>query len=398
MTGISTNKLENVYRHAKDCLPRVKGRVHLWSKEYYRHLRGMHTIIQSALSQCNDLNNQDGICRLNDDWYESLAEMLEQAMLCLTNIGKEVGQEYYSVSNEVKQFKCYECSLISIYGRRLNLEDVSSAYKEIHSFRQIENLLPIIATQDKFQDYATLTRTLNLMDIAERWMTVFVDWIHDSGHYLDRMRALSRMPWSNYMLVSDIISIDALQSALFACKRDAFMEDEPSIYINAGSPYEPYKLFHKFQHCFSGEFDRIKWEKIQTSFTGKLVAAPRMDSVVLNIYSNAAKYIPKDGQEHSVRTSIENKNDGVYISVCSVGPYVPEEEIEKIFDFGYRATTADIGSMSGNGVGLANVKRICEDAGYRVWAKSRRLSPGSEWAEFTVVIFVPKQFILEKDD
>lgn len=394
MIGISKGKLEDIYRHAEDCMSRVKDRAHSWSKEYLRLLREMHTIIQNALSQCHDLNNQDGICRLNDDWFASLAEMLEQTMLCMTNIGKEVGQEYYSVLHEVKQLKCYERSLISIYGRRLNLEDVSSAYKEIYSFRQIENRLPIIVTQNKFQDYATLTRTFNLMDVADRWMTVFVDWIHDSGHYLDRMRALSRRPWNNYMSVSDLISVDALQCALFACKRDAFMEDEPFMYINVGSSYEPYKLFHKFQHCFSGEFDRIKCERIQTSFAGKLVAVPRMDSVVLNIYSNAAKYIPKDGQEHSVRTSLDNKDDGVYISVSSVGPYVPEEEIEKIFDFGYRATTADIGSVSGNGVGLANVKRICEDAGYKVWAKSMQLSQEPEWGEFTVVIFVPKKFIL----
>ena len=59
-----------------------------------------------------------------------------------------------------------------------------------------------------------------------------------------------------------------------------------------------------------------------------------METLVLNLYSNASKYIPKDGRSHDVTTSFVRQQQGLLITVKSVGPYVPSTELEDIFKIG----------------------------------------------------------------
>ncbi|MDY6939140.1 MAG: hybrid sensor histidine kinase/response regulator [Cyanobacteriota bacterium] len=77
--------------------------------------------------------------------------------------------------------------------------------------------------------------------------------------------------------------------------------------------------------------------------------------ILLNLLTNAIKYSPDGG---TVRLELKQSDKYATFRVCDRGIGIPESECDKIFSPFYRASNVD--RISGNGLGLAMVKRCVE--------------------------------------
>ena len=100
---------------------------------------------------------------------------------------------------------------------------------------------------------------------------------------------------------------------------------------------------------------------------------PRLiEQAVSNLIINAVKYSP-DGSEVAVKASMDSKaHDGgqISISVTDMGPGIPKEHQERIFERFYRVDKARSRKLGGTGLGLAIVKHVVQSHGGVVFVKS----------------------------
>ncbi len=92
----------------------------------------------------------------------------------------------------------------------------------------------------------------------------------------------------------------------------------------------------------------------------------RIQQVITNLISNAAKYSP-EGTD--IEVTLERRDDGALISVQDRGYGIPREQQPYIFGRFYRATTGE--RKSGVGLGLYVSKGIVEAHGGRIWFASQ---------------------------
>lgn len=92
----------------------------------------------------------------------------------------------------------------------------------------------------------------------------------------------------------------------------------------------------------------------------------RLEQVITNIISNAAKYSP--GKETIVVNSV-HKNNSLEVSFKDFGIGIPKEKITKIFDRFYRVDEVSK-DFSGLGIGLFVSSEIIKQHGGKIWAES----------------------------
>ena len=374
---------------------KLKSQIESFSKDYDLELSRIHWQIKEVGDKVNFEAQLQCVDILPSDWSQNILDSIDKIAECIGNAERCVSNFFVNFPVFENRYKENLNLLKTKFNFEFDFEDASRAYQSLMQFKLIEEQLPPIENaSDKSREYASLWRVAKFDEKARYHQVEFGSWIHDSRHYIDRLRSIVKSTMRGPVVVRTIHSIDALQCALYVLKRDFYYGQElPSSAVH--QPYEPYKLFHKFQYCFSEEFDSIDWRRSGDAEGARLRWVSGMETLVLNLYSNAAKYIPKDGHSHDVTTSFIRQQQGLLITVKSVGPYVPSAELEDIFKIGYRASTADIGSTSGSGRGLGRVKAVCDNAGYVVWANSeRRAGLRPEWADFSVNIMIPENQIV----
>ena len=92
----------------------------------------------------------------------------------------------------------------------------------------------------------------------------------------------------------------------------------------------------------------------------------RLEQVITNIISNAAKYSP--GKDSIIVNSVK-KDDAVIISIKDFGIGIPQIMINKIFDRFYRVDEVSK-KFSGMGIGLFISAEIIKQHGGKIWAES----------------------------
>lgn len=97
-----------------------------------------------------------------------------------------------------------------------------------------------------------------------------------------------------------------------------------------------------------------------------------MRQVWINLLTNAIKYTPNGGE---ISVSLTKEGEAVVVKVKDNGVGIAFQDQQKIFEKYYQAST---GKRSGNGLGLAICKRICELCGGDISVQSR-LGEGSEF-------------------
>jgi len=107
----------------------------------------------------------------------------------------------------------------------------------------------------------------------------------------------------------------------------------------------------------------------------------RLERVVVNLLSNAAKYSPPDSSI-TVEIDREQSPDGrswALLRVSDQGIGIPQAELSRVFERFYRASNVQE-TIPGAGIGLAGVRQIIEQHGGAVTA----LSPEGAGATFTI--------------
>jgi signal transduction histidine kinase len=90
-----------------------------------------------------------------------------------------------------------------------------------------------------------------------------------------------------------------------------------------------------------------------------VIADPVLVSQLLaNLLSNAVKFTPRDGR---VTVTVREQAAFVVLEVADTGVGIPADEVDKIFERFYRASTAV--AIGGTGLGLSIVKAIAEAHG-----------------------------------
>jgi PAS domain S-box-containing protein len=83
-----------------------------------------------------------------------------------------------------------------------------------------------------------------------------------------------------------------------------------------------------------------------------------MERMLNNLLTNAVKYSPNAGK---VQMKLRKADDSLEIIISDSGIGIPQEDIDHIFDFFYRAS--NVSKIQGTGIGLAIVKQIVEKHG-----------------------------------
>ncbi|MEK7510768.1 MAG: ATP-binding protein [Patescibacteria group bacterium] len=96
--------------------------------------------------------------------------------------------------------------------------------------------------------------------------------------------------------------------------------------------------------------------------------ARRLREAILNIASNAVKYLRDEG-ERRISLSLTQMNDEVHLRISDTGRGISSEDLPRIFDRFYRSSDTSM-LPSGNGLGLPISKRIIEQHGGRLSIES----------------------------
>jgi signal transduction histidine kinase len=107
----------------------------------------------------------------------------------------------------------------------------------------------------------------------------------------------------------------------------------------------------------------------------------RLNQVVGNILSNAARYVPAGG---SVRITAQATQGGVQVAIADNGPGVPEADLSRLFERFWRGDPSRSRATGGAGLGLAIARHIIVAHGGRIWATS---TPGGG---LTVAFWLPE--------
>jgi signal transduction histidine kinase len=95
--------------------------------------------------------------------------------------------------------------------------------------------------------------------------------------------------------------------------------------------------------------------------------ADRLTQVVLNLLSNAAKFVPRGSGRVEVR--LESADNGVTVEVHDNGPGVPAAQQQLVFEK-FRQGGDAANRPQGTGLGLPISRQIVEHFGGRMWLKS----------------------------
>lgn len=106
------------------------------------------------------------------------------------------------------------------------------------------------------------------------------------------------------------------------------------------------------------------------------VDATRVEQILVNLLSNAAKYTPEGGQI-SVGAYVDGHN--AVLEVADTGIGIPDEMLPRIFDLFTQVDKSLDRSQGGLGIGLTVVRRLAEMHGGSVSASSDGLGRGSRF-------------------
>lgn len=174
--------------------------------------------------------------------------------------------------------------------------------------------------------------------------------------------------------------------------------NELSLYTNINNNAIPYE-FHRvnvkdyFSDCMDEIKEELKSHNMVLKYNNyckedvKIIVDPdQLKRVINNIVSNAIKYLDKD--EGCLEIYIHDEGKEIKVSISDDGRGIDEESLPHVFDRTYRADSARQ-SHGGSGLGLAICKKIVEEHGGKIWARSQK-------GHGTTIYFTLKKYTKEE--
>ena len=125
--------------------------------------------------------------------------------------------------------------------------------------------------------------------------------------------------------------------------------------------------------------------ELKTNFNAKnlyiLGNKNHFTNIVVNLLDNALKYCD---QNPKVEIETFNEDNEFVLKVKDNGIGMTPHVQKKVFDKFYRAASGDIHNVKGHGLGLAYVKKIVENHGGKVYAKSEKGKGSSFFVELPI--------------
>ncbi|MBI4753340.1 HAMP domain-containing histidine kinase [Candidatus Desantisbacteria bacterium] len=145
-------------------------------------------------------------------------------------------------------------------------------------------------------------------------------------------------------LITDFLDVTRIESGKFEIKYTKF--DLKELIVSAVKGFN--------------EISKEKNISLQLNIQDELLQIradkDRLRQVLDNLIGNAIKYTQENGYV-TIEARVENEN--IKISICDTGIGIPTEELEKVFDKFFRASSGQQ-FASGTGLGLSIVKSIID--------------------------------------
>jgi signal transduction histidine kinase len=93
----------------------------------------------------------------------------------------------------------------------------------------------------------------------------------------------------------------------------------------------------------------------------------RLQQVLINLLSNAAKFVPERGGRVAIETG--SRAGVVTVGLTDNGPGIPEAHLEAVFDKFHQVGDTLTSKPKGTGLGLTICRHILEHFGGRIWAE-----------------------------
>lgn len=204
----------------------------------------------------------------------------------------------------------------------------------------------------RFRDAIVLLQEMNENVISTR------RFIHDQGQYLAGLRNVfpARVPDSGPVVLSEneARALIAFAAALKFLKKRFFLRRNRGRRTKRKVRFSLYKMIDKYRWCFRDRRTKIDFdEQTQKNFYENVELSEGFELVVLNVLSNAVKYLPAPEQKREVTISLSNVSAGAVMRVVSLGPPVTAKELKTLgVNMGNRGKTAEEYGIEGEGLGL----------------------------------------------
>ena len=360
------------------------------SKDYDAKLSRLRIAVDKISDSVDYSKKSVKLMKISEDSREEIQKLIETLSSDIDAVNDLVNSFDY----EGLSFSGFLKDAISDFDRRMDPFRPDGAVFSLENLRRAGEAL---AALDKgalqTTEQANEVRALqNDVDNILDKVLIFNEWVHDANHYMCRIQRAACSRDDGVVRVDRIHSLDALVDALISLKRD-IGEDLLGARSIPGAAedwryYEPYRLFHKFRYCYWDEGADFQTDGENRNFKVKYVRG--MESLVLNIYSNAVKYLPDEGEySRTVYTSFRETERGLAISVSSWGPVVEDGERGHLGEVGFRARAAR-NMCKGRGQGLSRIRKVCERAGYELTIDPAP-AKGGGYALFTIGVVIPRE-------
>ena len=153
-----------------------------------------------------------------------------------------------------------------------------------------------------------------------------------------------------------------------------------------------YKKFDKIRKIFKNYQKKGVAIRLEDNSHKAIKAYQSFEMIPLLILENAVKY---SSPAQTVKINFKEQDSDLIVTVESRGPYIPETEIPKLYEKGYRGTQAKQ-FADGSGIGLYFVKLICDLHGIDIKitsdSKRRTKKDGLYIAPFLVALTMHDTF------
>ena len=124
----------------------------------------------------------------------------------------------------------------------------------------------------------------------------------------------------------------------------------------------------------------IGYQAPQETITA-IVAPDRIQQVVFNLLSNAAKFSPPQGV---ISVRLRRTDESLLLTVSDEGPGIPPDELEAVFDKFVQSSKTK-SSKGGTGLGLAICRKIVNGHEGRIWVENNAAAGCTFFCELPIV-------------